>query len=1291
MEKGFHWTFLLAIVGATLLHAPAAGSAGLTNAQQVLAFVPSAEALSNATRLQGCIAYEDPTWDTAFLADETGGVFIDLTAITVRPRFADTVEVTGHAIGSGFAPIVVVQQVTALPRRPLPPPKLVTMNDLRGGRQDSQWIQMEAVISSVAMVYGHLRLQFSVSEQLLAFIPDFSGPLPTQLIDARVRLQGVCGTRFNPRGQLIGYRIFIQYLANVQVLEPALPEPFAAATQPLTNALSFRSISHFGHQIKVAGVVTHRTTPNSLVLQDATGAAHIELADPTERFQPGDRLEVLGFPAVGQASPKLFQARTRSLGSGPRPTPEPVNYTNAPSWDWDARLVRVEGELVERIDQGGSLELVLQPLTGMASNLFRARLPGRPPRALMQSLEPGCHLALTGICDLQIDEDQEPQSMILALSGPGDIQVTRTANWFSPRHLLPLLGVIIVLSLAWGTRGFWREFQLKRRYQVIFDHASDLVFTQAIDGRFTSVNLAGERLTGFTLAQLRTRSLDSMIPPAQIPTYHEWWQQVCAGQATPPQELELIGASGNRFWVEINSHLIHHGNKMDYVESIARDISQRHRAEALQQGQREVLELLATGSPLPEVLTRLTRFIESQSPGLLCSVLLVDADGKTLRHGAAPSLPDAYNRLIDGLRSGEGVGSCGTAVARRQPVIVTDIARDPLWADFREMAAKFHLGACWSTPLLAHSNEPLGTFAVYSREPRAPGEEDLEVVELASSLARIAIERKHTDDALRSLGAFQKEILDAASFSILSTSSQGCILSVNRAAEKTLGYPAGELLGQPLVEKLHDPVELERRAQALPPAGFPPSPGGFTFLTTRVGVGCTDEQEWTYRCRDGRRAPVLVTTSCLTNGEGTITGYLFVAADLTLRKQDEQLRSQLELQLRQSQKMEAVGRLAGGIAHDFNNVLAAIMGNAELLGPLASRHPGMEENVTAILKASARARDLVRLILSFSRGASSERRPLDLETVLLEALQLVRSTLPATIEIHPEFQTTNEVVLANETEIHQVLINLCANAAYAMRGQAGHLKIALCFVPVGAPGVGVPAGLAPGRYARITVTDTGRGMDPATVERIFEPFFTTKPPGEGTGIGLAVVHGIVRSHEGQITVASQPGIGTRFTIHLPASPPCPAAPVPDRVPPPPVTGHQRLLLVDDEPAITLVTAKLLDRLGFSVTAFNNPLRAWNAFSETPDSFDIVLTDFTMPQMTGTELAGRMRDLRPALPILLATGYQNPIDPAELARLGIRQILEKPFDSTSLANALLLAMASRSAPPMSAGGNAPPTT
>ncbi len=1290
MEKRLHWILLLALGCAVISPAPVAFSAGLTNAQQVLTFVPGPQTWSNAARLQGYITYADPAWDTAFLADETGGVFIDLTPLPVRPQFGDTVAVTGHAIGSGFAPIVVVRQVSLLPGQPPPPPRLVTMDDLRGGRQDSQWIQMDAVISSLALANGHLRLQFSVSEQLLAFIPDFAGPLPTHLIDARVRLQGVCGTRFNARQQLVGYRIFIQNLAGIRVLEPASPEPFAAATQPLAYALNYSGTRHFGHQIKVAGVVTLNEATNLLVIQDATGAAHIELADPPEHLQPGDRVEVLGFPAIGRASPKLRHSRIRKLGSGPRPAPDLVNFTNTPSWDWDARLVRVEGELVECINRGDSIELLLQSLAGGTSNLFRAQLSGEPPRALLKSLEPGCQLRLTGVCDLEIDEDQDPKSIILGLSGPGDIQVTRAANWFSPRHLLPLLGGVIVLSLAWGTRGFWRELNLKRQYQVIFDNASDLVFTQEIDGRFVSMNLAGEKLTGFKLPQLRIRSLADLIPPEQIPDYREWWQQVCSGRSTRPQELELISASGNRFWVEISSHLMRRGSKPDQVESIARDVSQRHRAEALQRGQREVLELLATGSPLPEILTRLTRFIESQSPGMLCSVLLLDPDGKTLRHGAAPSLPEEYNGLIDGLRSGEGVGSCGTAVARRQPVIVTDIARDPLWADFREIAAKFQLGACWSTPLLAHTNEPLGTFAVYSREPRTPGEEDLEVVELASSLARIAIERKHTDDALRSLGAFQKEILDAASFSILSTSSQGCILSMNRAAEKMLGYPAGELLGQPLVEKLHDPVELERRAQSLPPDLPTPPASCFALLTARTGVGRTDEQEWSYRCRDGHQVPVLVTTSCLTNGEGKTTGYLFVAADLTLRKQDEQLRSQLELQLRQSQKMEAIGRLAGGVAHDFNNVLAAIMGNAELLGPLASRHPGMAENVAAILKASTRARDLVRLILSFSRGAPSERRPLRLEAVMLEVLQLVRPTLPATIEIHTEFQTTNEVVLANETEIHQVLINLCANAAYAMRGQAGRLEINLCFVSVEAPAAGVPAGLPSGRYARIIVADTGQGMDPATVERIFEPFFTTKPAGEGTGLGLAVVHGIVRSHEGQITVASQPGIGTRFTIHLPASPPCPTAPLPDRVPLPPVTGHQRLLLVDDEPAITLVTAKLLARLGFSVTAFNSPLRAWNAFRETPDSFDIVLTDFTMPQMTGTELARRIRDLRPALPILLATGYQNPIDPAELARLGIRQILEKPFDSTSLANALRLAMASLPAPAMGTTGNTPST-
>jgi PAS domain S-box-containing protein len=1164
----------------------------------------------------------------------------------------------------------VAKQVRVIQRGPLPPAKPRSFEDILGGKEDSQWIQMDAIVRDVSILDGHLRLQFSIPEQLLAYVPNFAGKsAPTNLIDAKVSLSGVCGTRFNARGQLLGYRLFIPNLDAVRITEPAADDPFAAASQPLASSLSHQNIGRFGRQIKAEGVVTVCESPTSFFIQDQTGGAHVRLRE-RQPLQPGDRLELVGFPGIQDSSPWLLGARTRNIRRETRPAAAPIVLAGEPSGDWEALLVRIEGELVEQIARGDTIDLVMKAGQAQTSsaNYFEAHLSGIHPGAVSENWEPGCRLAITGVCNLIVDADQFPKSIRISVQSPEDVAVLKRATIFSPKHLVPWFAVAIAGLLAWRTHGLWREWKLKEQYQVIFDNATDLVFTQDLKGRFVSLNAAWEKLSGFPLAALKGRPLASICPPENAQERQEWWEKVRAGQPARPQEIQLVTASNKRVWIEVSSRLVQGGAETPRVESIGRDITLRREAEELQRGQKDILELLAKGEPLSSLLAKLTKFIEAQSPGMLCSVLLVDSDGATLRHGAAPSLPDAYNRLIDGLKAGEGVGSCGTAVARKQSVFVTDIQNDPLWANYREMARRFGLGACWSLPLLSSSNVILGTFAIYCREPRAPATRDIEVLNLAGSLARIAIERKLADDSLRRLNALQREILDAANFSIISTTVDGLILSVNRAAERMLGYEARELIGHPLATQLHEASEIERRAKSLSKDSLSPVAAGFAVLTAKASAGEPDEHEWTYRRKDGALLPVLVSTTILTDGGGKLAGFLCVGADLTARKKDEQLRAQLEIQLRQSQKMEAVGTMAGGIAHDFNNILVSIIGNAELLGMELPRNPAAQENVNSILKASERARDMVRQILSFSRREVTDRKPINLEPLLLEALRLIRPTLPSTIDIRTDIEPTNYLVLANATEVHQVLINLCSNAAHALRGHPGRLEISLRVVRVNEEQAASLSGLAPGLYARLSVTDTGHGMDEQTVERIFEPFFTTKRTGEGTGLGLAVVHGIIRSHKGNISVASKPGEGTRFTIHFPAVEP--SAPVAAPAPATPPRGNsQRVLLVDDEPAITVVASKLITRLGYHVTSFTNPIDAVAAFEASPGAFDLVMTDFTMPQMTGTDLARRVRGSNQDVPIIISTGHQGRIAEADLKSLRIHLVLEKPFRTDVLAGAL----------------------
>jgi PAS domain S-box-containing protein len=603
-------------------------------------------------------------------------------------------------------------------------------------------------------------------------------------------------------------------------------------------------------------------------------------------------------------------------------------------------------------------------------------------------------------------------------------------------------------------------------------------------------------------------------------------------------------------------------------------------------------------------------------------------------------------------------------VARRQTVIVSDIQTDPLWTNYRALAGRFGLRACWSTPIFARSGKVLGTFALYYREPREPAEAHFELFEVAATLASIAIERKAEAEALRQITTLQQAILESARVAIISTDLEGRLLSFNRAAERMLGWDASEVIGSLNIRQLHDPAEID--------------PRGGIFGTQGAAMEA-EEREWTYIARDAARIPVLVTTTPLADREGRFNGYLCVGTDLTARKQDEKLRNELEAQLRQSQKMQAIGTLAGGIAHDFNNILSAILGNAELLKMDLPDSPEARETLAGILKATERARILVQHILAFSRVETPERKRISLRPVVVEALELIRATLPASIEIRAELEETRYEILGNATQVHQVLMNLCSNAHHAIGKAQGCITIVKKAVEIDEATALLHPGLFAGRHMEISITDTGCGMDAGTLERIFEPFYTTKAPGQGTGLGLAVVHGIMQTHDGVITVTSRPGQGSTFRLFFPVIGTA-TAEVTEASTALPLGQGQRILLVDDESALVRLAEKVLARINYKTQAYTSPVEALAAFTAAPDSFDLVVTDLTMPQMTGLDLARQIPAIRPGMPIILCTGHRTLEDEVEFARLGIHCILSKPFHTDALAETVYQLLCGRASQP-----------
>jgi PAS domain S-box-containing protein len=456
---------------------------------------------------------------------------------------------------------------------------------------------------------------------------------------------------------------------------------------------------------------------------------------------------------------------------------------------------------------------------------------------------------------------------------------------------------------------------------------------------------------------------------------------------------------------------------------------------------------------------------------------------------------------------------------------------------------------------------------------------------------------------------------------------------VNPTLAELLGYRGDELIGRPVMEVIFPedrPVVAENIRRRL------------TGDTRSIRYGLHMVR------RDGSVFPVEV------HGARTVykdrPAILGTLLDLTERRK-------IEAQLLQSQKMEAIGQLAGGIAHDFNNLLAAITGNARLaLEDLPDAHPA-RQFLGEIGKASARAIELVRRILTFSRQEPQERRIMKFQPVVEETLKLLQVSIPPTIEIRASYPETADPIFADQTQIQQVIMNLCANAIHAM-GEKGLLEVRESVIDVDAGLARTSPDLHPGRYVHLCVSDSGCGMDRATLARIFDPFFTTKAQGEGTGLGLSVVHGIIKAHEGAITVYSEPGHGTAFHLYFPiaAGDTSPPEAGPATVP----QGHgERILYVDDEEPLVFLTSQVLRRLGYEVTGFVDAEEALEAFTAEPHRFDVAISDLSMPRLSGRDLAQRLLQIRPDIPVVLVSGYLRPNDVQRAREIGVRDLVLKP--------------------------------
>jgi two-component system cell cycle sensor histidine kinase/response regulator CckA len=509
--------------------------------------------------------------------------------------------------------------------------------------------------------------------------------------------------------------------------------------------------------------------------------------------------------------------------------------------------------------------------------------------------------------------------------------------------------------------------------------------------------------------------------------------------------------------------------------------------------------------------------------------------------------------------------------------------------------------------------------------------------------ARLEIQVEERANQVQALEKQYRNLFEESKDVVFITSPDGKLVELNPAGIELLGYRSKEeIFGIGSVLNLY--YNPEDRV---------------VFREKIESQGYVKDLEITFKHKDGHPIVGQITANLVRDKQGNITGYRGIIRDMTRQKE-------LEHRLIQAQKMEAIGTLAGGIAHDFNNILAVIIGHAELMREELAEGSRMRKSAEQIVITSERGAELVKQILAFSRQSKRKREPIKLNTILQESLRLLRSILPSTIEICQDIRATSAYVLADPTQIHQIMMNLGTNALHAMREKGGILEVSLEEVDLDAEAAKTYHDINPGLYLKLTVSDTGHGMTPEVIKRIFEPYFTTKKTGEGTGMGLAVIHGIVKSCGGDIAVHSEPGKKTSFDVFLPCFREKRKEDRKTRLTREIPRGSERILLVDDETALADVGTQVLERLGYHVVGKSNAIEALETFRQDPHQFDLVISDLTMPHLTGFQLAEKIKQIKPGIPIILCSGFTSDATKKQIRDSGVNDFITKPINKTELA-------------------------
>ena len=756
----------------------------------------------------------------------------------------------------------------------------------------------------------------------------------------------------------------------------------------------------------------------------------------------------------------------------------------------------------------------------------------------------------------------------------------------------------------------------KHRFRNLVESAPIGIFTTSSNGTALSINLAMARILDCPSQEEALNRYGDLKSKLYVYAERrdEFLRLMRSSGRVEDFEYQARTATGRIIWVSMNARISERRDDGSFIiEGFATDITERKRAE----------------EELRDSEERHRQIVEASTD----AILVRSGDRIIYANPAAVGLfraskPEALigKRYLDLIPPDE------------QPESIERIKKG--------------IQESWIAPLREHKILTMDGHTVHVESTGVPvrykGETQL------FGVFRDITERKQVDEELRETERKYRELAESLPQVIFEVDSKGNLIYLNQTGFALFGYTPDDLAkGFNVIEAF---IAEDRDRVA-------------SDIMLNVQGQKLGRQEYTAVKKDGTQFPVGVHANRVIREQKAI-GIRGILIDFSPIKRAEEEKKKLEIQLQQAQKMEAIGALAGGIAHDFNNILSAIIGYTEL----AMLNEGAEHCTSELneaLKAANRAKDLVRQILAFSRQTDEVRMPVRIALVAKEAVKFLRATIPATIEINTRIDEKSGAVLANSVELHQIIMNLCTNAQHAIGQKAGLLEIEVKNTDIGLEQKNDLISLQEGSYVRISVKDSGYGMTPDVIERIFDPYFTTKEKGVGTGLGLAVVHGIVRKSGGAIKVESEPGKGTTFHIYLPKAETY--TPIKAEEPTTVLRGSEKILFVDDEKMLVAAGQKALQHLGYTVVSRTSPIEALELFKAKTNHFDLVITDQTMPGMTGDVLARELMRIRPDLPVIICTGYSQTVDEKKAEQAGIKALVMKPILINELANAIRMAL------------------